>query len=442
MVQLFTRYVKEAEGENNMEDIISNTVILCVFAFASCMVNVCDAASFEEFDKRALEGEKLTVAFLGGSLTWGAGATDPQKTSYRAIVSRKLKEAYPKAHFCFVDAAIGGSGAQLGAFRLKRDVQRYEPDLMFLDFTLNDGAYRTTTDTLAAHESIIRRMITENNCPVIQMFLASRGFVTEKDITRMKRRTAHIKLARTYNVPCGYAITHMQKLWKQGNIDLDNIWPPALFDRTHPDDPGYILYAEAAWNAFRNAVANKTVCKAPQKTVFSDRYMNWARISVSSLDPLPEGWRVTYPNRNSVAFDFLMSRWLDDVSVASNFTEKKRGRYEPADAAGPLKIKFSGSTVLLFGESTLRSCCYRVLIDGKPGKKHGPNQPAGEFDAARLARACKGNAPLWQVVAEGLDPGSLHTLEIIPMFEGPDTPGELRIESICIAGGRARIESK
>lgn len=37
-----------------------------------------------------------------------------------------------------MDAAIGGTGSQLGAFRLKRDVSRFHPDLVFLDFTVND----------------------------------------------------------------------------------------------------------------------------------------------------------------------------------------------------------------------------------------------------------------------------------------------------------------
>ncbi|MBN1863853.1 MAG: hypothetical protein JW808_03020, partial [Victivallales bacterium] len=66
-------------------------------------MNICGAASFEDFDKRATAGETLTVAFLGGSLTWGAKATDPQKTSYRAIVSRRLQKTYPSAHFHFIE---------------------------------------------------------------------------------------------------------------------------------------------------------------------------------------------------------------------------------------------------------------------------------------------------------------------------------------------------
>ncbi|HEY3418513.1 MAG TPA: SGNH/GDSL hydrolase family protein, partial [Armatimonadota bacterium] len=75
--------------------------------------------SFAEFHRRAENGDTLTVAFLGGSLTWGARASDPQMTSYRALLSQRLEQTYPRAHFRFIDAAIGGTGSQLGAFRLQ-----------------------------------------------------------------------------------------------------------------------------------------------------------------------------------------------------------------------------------------------------------------------------------------------------------------------------------
>src|SRR5690606_11832317 len=60
-------------------------------------------ADFGEFDRRGRAGESLSVVFLGGSLTWGAQATDPQLTSYRALVSRRLETRYPQTRFRFWD---------------------------------------------------------------------------------------------------------------------------------------------------------------------------------------------------------------------------------------------------------------------------------------------------------------------------------------------------
>ncbi len=122
--------------------------------------------SFRDFDRRARAGERLNVVFFGASLTWGANASDPQQTSYRANVARRFEAAYPAAHFKFWDAAIGGTGSQLGAFRLQRDVLRHHPDLVFLDFSANDDITSADTETLASYESLVRRIVTRRQMPV------------------------------------------------------------------------------------------------------------------------------------------------------------------------------------------------------------------------------------------------------------------------------------
>jgi hypothetical protein len=76
--------------------------------------------SFAAFDARARAGDRLTVVFFGASLTWCANATDHNDFSYRARVAARLTEKYPQARFRFHDAAIGGTGSQLGVFRLDR----------------------------------------------------------------------------------------------------------------------------------------------------------------------------------------------------------------------------------------------------------------------------------------------------------------------------------
>ncbi len=81
---------------------------------------------FSAFDQRAQAGKRCVLFFLGGSLTWGAQATDPQKTSYRALVSQNSKRPTQSALW-FHDAAIGGTGSQLAAFRLVRMCSHTSP---------------------------------------------------------------------------------------------------------------------------------------------------------------------------------------------------------------------------------------------------------------------------------------------------------------------------
>src|ERR1051325_5927999 len=118
----------------------------------------CHAAtpSFKSFDERAKAGEKLNVVFFGASLTWGANASDPQQTSYRALIGKRLEETYPQAHFKFWDAAIGGTNSQLGVFRFERDVLSHKPDLVFIDFSANDDINSADEETLSSYESLVR----------------------------------------------------------------------------------------------------------------------------------------------------------------------------------------------------------------------------------------------------------------------------------------------
>ena len=132
-----------------------------VVAVAAAVPAAAASPSFSAFDARAQAGDRLTVVFYGASLTWGANATDQNYFSYRARVAARLTEKYPLARFTFHDAAIGGTGSQLGVFRLDRDVLARKPDLVFVDFTANDDINSDDPETLASYESIIRRLVAE-----------------------------------------------------------------------------------------------------------------------------------------------------------------------------------------------------------------------------------------------------------------------------------------
>ena len=386
--------------------------------------------NFADFEQRARAGERLNVVFFGASLTWGANASDPQLTSFRGVMAQRLETAYPKAHFKFWDAAIGGTGSQLGVFRLDRDVLRRQPDLVFLDFSANDGISDDNQETLASYESLLRRLILDGHAPVVQVVFPFMWDVQRGTTDGMKRRDAHHALARAYHTAIGDAIVLCQQRVKNGQTTTDKLWP---FDGVHPGDAGYGVFADAAWDAFQDAVQRKLVCAAPDQMLYAPTYMTNARVRISSLAPLPSGWQAGPPNPVSAYFDMLMSRWLDDEVIAS----APKGQ---TNAVAPLKVRFQGSMVMLFGESTPKAVKYRVLIDERliEHKSNDGKQILTEFDGGTLANLVKGNAHHAQVLATGLDPKVEHNLEIAPIFSG-QADQELRLESICVAGGTARV---
>jgi hypothetical protein len=383
--------------------------------------------SFADFDARANDQDILKVAFMGGSLTWGANTTDPQLYSYRALIGDHLRTRYPHTPLRFLDASLGGQGSQLAVFRLNRDVIAHHPDLLFLEYSVNDDSSASDEERLASFESLVRRVIMEAKCPVFISILAIRDDVIENPPSR-PRNEAHQRIAEAYG--CGLAMVApwIRQQIAGGKVRIEEIWGNPLWpgpsDHVHPGNIGQALYAEVIWRSFLDAIDRRITCRMPEKMLHAPTYMDQQRFRLSDVFPLPTGWELKAPNRVAGAYDFLMCRWLDDVLVASG----------DAQAGSPkaLTLKMKGEAAFLFGEATKISGKYRVTIDGSPAT--GPQiDSSGFFNAATII---EGNMPHFTTLAVGLKADHIYSISIEPIL----SPGqELRFESLCVAGNHAWV---
>ena len=183
------------------------------------------------FYEKIRTGKAVTVAYLGGSITQGAGATDPNKTSYRALVTTWLRTHFPKTQINEINAAVGGTGSAYGSIRVRRDVVEQKPDLVFIEFAINDAGEKEEAAKKSL-EGIIRQLLAVSQPPEIVMIY-----------TTSEKRNAvvawHETIASYYRLP---AINLQDAVWKQ--IDEGKISFSALSkDGVHPNDDGYKLYA-------------------------------------------------------------------------------------------------------------------------------------------------------------------------------------------------------
>ena len=98
---------------------------------------------------RLSTGEPLRIAYLGGSIT--------QQKGWRIASRLWLQQQYPKARVSEINAALGGTGSDLGAFRLYRDVLQHIPDLVFVEFAVNDSGLPAER-ILKSMEGIVRQI--------------------------------------------------------------------------------------------------------------------------------------------------------------------------------------------------------------------------------------------------------------------------------------------
>lgn len=376
--------------------------------------------SLRKFHDKASRHEPVSVVFFGGSLTWGANASDPLLTSYRGRMMEWLRSQYPQTPIAFHDAAIGGSGSQLGMFRLERDVLAHKPDLVFLDFTVNDDAEGKDVQSLASYEEIVRKLLGQESMvvPVLMMF---RWHAENAEAPLPARHQAHIQIAGHYGLPYANTIPYVRGKVAAGT-DIKTLWP---FDGAHPDDPGYELFFEAVRDVYQQGVKEEATASLPEKPLFAALYPKRTR-QILVDGKLPEGWTREKTYRTSLWFDGMASRWMGDVACAT-----------AASRSGALEVGFEGSMVGIFGERNGLAPAIRVWIDGKPVAP--PKAKEGEWlwpmDTSRFSPPKKGSGNLfgWTVLAHDLKDGP-HTLRIEPVWEGADKDAELRIESVCSAG--------
>lgn len=145
---------------------IVNACLTIAFATAVPSVDTQRAAAepapslgrtFEKLKKE----KKLTIAYFGGSITAGAGASDAAKTSWRTLTTAWFQAQFPEAKITELNGAIGGTGSDLGAFRCQRDLVDKNPDLVFVEFAVNDGT-RPELLIKRSMEGIVRQILTAN----------------------------------------------------------------------------------------------------------------------------------------------------------------------------------------------------------------------------------------------------------------------------------------
>ena len=92
---------------------------------------------------RAIRGEKLTIGFLGGSITQGSLSSKPT-LCYAYRVFDWWKQTFPQAEFTYVNAGIGGTTSHFGVARVQSDLLAYEPDFVKLAESYGAHGIRVT----------------------------------------------------------------------------------------------------------------------------------------------------------------------------------------------------------------------------------------------------------------------------------------------------------
>jgi len=235
--------------------------------------------------KNAAAGAPITVVAFGDSSARGTGASAPGKTYARAFV-KWLEKACPKSKARLINAGLPGSGVAVGAHRVQRDVIRYKPDIVIVDFSLETGGEVKNREM---YEGVLRQLLTAENKPaVILLFGMKRNMKSGQDW--------QAKLGHYYRLPMVSVRDALKPEIERGALLTEDVFAtPTLFnDQGHKYAADFL--AATVSDSRRAGVDAREESLPP--ALHSDVYSHVRLLDATTLEPVKNtGWEKTRKHR-------------------------------------------------------------------------------------------------------------------------------------------------
>ena len=291
--------------------------------------------------------QNVKVAFIGGSVTSGTGSSDESSKSWRAI-TKKYISSLTGAKVSEVNAALGGTGSYLGAARFENKVLSENPDLLFIEFAINDHYNGFSDNQIKANlEYMIRALYAKNPyADIVIALVTNTSYLGRQYGTYM----VHKEVADHYNIPI---VDLGGELYNRNEGAVSQYFA----DSVHPNDDGYKQYGEIMTDALKELFTDGAYTQhtMPANRLFANGYNTLENISLGSL--IDSNWKC--------------NNWFTDDNIekstcrfrSSNLKNQYPNYVAPKLSGATLSYSFSGNSFGILGTIKDKSSV-TVTIDG------------------------------------------------------------------------------
>ena len=245
----------------------------------------CDDAALAAVMRKAVSGDPVTIACIGGSITQGtisAGSDDSTldfKKCYADLFFQWWETACPDTEFTYINAGIGATDSYLGVHRVKQDVLDANPDLVLVEFSVNDG---TSSIDKRNYDNLVRRILLSDNHPAVMLlFMGQTNGSSAQDI--------HSLIGFNYKLPMVSYINVINRMMDEHAYNAKQL----SGDTTHPSALGHAIAGEILWKYLNNVYSQRDSFDEPkpftQSAVTNDVYLDSEIIDSASLAPADLG---------------------------------------------------------------------------------------------------------------------------------------------------------
>lgn len=269
--------------------------------YENAIVNRGNQERLKKLMKRAKEGAKLTIGFIGGSITMGSVSSTPQ-LCYAYHVFSWWKKMFPKSEMVYVNAGIGATDSQFGCARVQSDLLDQKPDFVIVEFSVNDSS---TSHYMETYEGLVRRILCDENEPAV-LLVHNVCYDTGANAQLM-----HGKVARYYDLP---AVSMQSSIYPEllaGHIENRQITP----DDLHPNDEGHALVASVITYfldqvyASLDESAQETTWEMKKSPLTRNAYEHSVRYQNTNSNPVCDGFEADMNPQNGIT-DLFKKGWV------------------------------------------------------------------------------------------------------------------------------------
>lgn len=237
-----------------------------------------DPSRLRRVFEKAERGEPITLGVIGGSITQWVMASAPQ-FRYANRVAEWLQARFPRSDIRLINAGRGATGSNYAALRAHRDLFVQQPDLVILEFAVNDGTEVSFGETL---EGLLRQTLQQPQQPAVVML-----FMMRRNGGNAQERLSSV--GTHYHIPM---TSYRDALWPE--IDAGRMtWEEISPDEVHPNDLGHAHAAACVTHLFERTLeqeVNATPTPFP-KPLYSDAFESTQLLEATSLVPVQSrGW--------------------------------------------------------------------------------------------------------------------------------------------------------
>lgn len=304
------------------------------------------------FFEKALQGDSIKVAYLGGSITAQDG--------WRVYSLEWFKQHFPKSKFIEINAAIGGTGSDFGVFRLNDHVLKFSPDLVFVEFAVNDDG-SPAEKIVRSMEGIVRQIWKYNpTTDICFVYTIKYDFLELEQKGQLPASVQTMeKIANKYGISTINFGFEVAKQVSTGRLIFSNtsnelngvkVFSP---DGVHPYvETGHIIYQDVLRRSFEKMIPKNpehTKKHSLGKPIAADYFANTQMIDFTKAK-LSGKWEVMQVKDNPSFIRF----------------DKYLHKYGKADQSGEtMEVHFKGQAIGISDIMGPDACRVIVEIDGE-----------------------------------------------------------------------------